>query len=63
MRGDSTPSPFVHPKALKGKEQKKTTCVGGWRWILCVTNDLSECECDDLENDASGVIVRDIMHD
>jgi hypothetical protein len=28
-----------------------------------VANDLSECECDDLESDASCVIVRDIMHD
>ncbi len=28
-----------------------------------VANDLSECECDDLENNASYVIVRDIMYD
>ncbi len=28
-----------------------------------MANDLSECECDDLENDASCVIVRNIMHD
>jgi hypothetical protein len=26
-----------------------------------VANDLNECECDDLESDASCVIVRNIM--
>ncbi len=26
-----------------------------------VTNDLNECECDDLESDASCVIVRNSM--
>jgi hypothetical protein len=47
---------------LKGKEKRKTTCVGGWKnGYHGVTNDFNECECDDLESDASRVIVRNSM--
>jgi hypothetical protein len=28
-----------------------------------VADDFNECECDDLESDASCVIVKNIMHD
>ncbi len=28
-----------------------------------VVDDFSKCECDDLENNASCVVVKDVMHD
>jgi hypothetical protein len=63
MRGDSPPLLLSIPKLQKVKNRREQFVWGDGDGYCGVANDLNECECDDLESDASCIIVRDIMHD